>query len=47
MWLRHMVQLKLVTTWGDLGMHFGCMVRVELIRQDLTMSRWTSLARGV
>ena len=27
-------------------MHFGCMVRVELIRQDLTMGRWMSLARG-
>ena len=27
-------------------MHFGCVVRVESIGQDLTMSRWMSLARG-
>jgi hypothetical protein len=27
-------------------MHLGCVVRVESIEQDLTMSHWTSLARG-
>ena len=41
-----MVPLKLVTTWGDLGMHFGCVVRVESIGQDLRTSHWMSLARG-
>ena len=35
--------LKLVTTWGDLGMRLGCVVRVESIGPDLTMSCWTSL----
>ena len=39
--------LKLVTTWRDLGVRLGCVVRVELTEQDLTMSHWTSLARGV
>ena len=39
--------LKLVITWGDLGMCLGCVVRVESIRQDSTMSLWTSLARGM
>ena len=28
-------------------MHFDCVVRVESIGQDLTTSRWTSLARGM
>ena len=28
-------------------MRLGCVVRVESIGQDLTMSRWASLARGV
>ena len=27
-------------------MHFGCVVRVELIGLDLMMSHWTSLAGG-
>ena len=31
---------------GDLGVLLGCVVRVESIGQDLTMSRWMSLARG-
>ena len=31
---------------GDLGVHFGCVVRVELIGQDLMTSHWTSIARG-
>ena len=39
--------LKLVTTWGDLGVRLGCVVRVELARQDSMMSLWTSLARGM
>ena len=38
--------LKLVTTWGDLGVRLGCVVRVESVEQDLMMSHWTSLARG-
>ena len=38
--------LKLVITWGDLGVHLGCVVRVESIGQDLRMSCWMSLARG-
>ena len=38
--------LKLVITWGDLGVHLGCVVRVESTEQDLTASHWTSLARG-
>ena len=41
-----MVPLKLVMTWEDLGMCFGCVVRVESTEQDLTASHWTSLARG-
>ena len=41
-----MVPLKLVITWGDLGMCLGCVVRVESIRQDSTMSLWMSFARG-
>ena len=41
-----MVPLKLIKTWGDLGVSLGCVVRVESIGQDLTMSHWTSLARG-
>ena len=43
MWLRHMVPLKLVTTWGDHGMRLGCVVRVESTEQDSMMS----LARGM
>ena len=39
--------IKIVTTWGDLGMCLGCVVRVESIEQDSTMSLWTSLARGM
>ena len=39
--------LKLVITWGDLSMCLGCVVRVESIEQDSTMSLWTSLARGM
>ena len=38
--------VKLVITWGDLGVRLGCVVRVESIGQDLMMSHWTSLARG-
>jgi hypothetical protein len=38
---------NMVTTWGDLGMHLGCVVRVELTEQNSTMSLWTSLARGM
>ena len=41
------MSLKLVITWADLGMRFGCVVRVESIEQDSTMSLWTSLARGM
>jgi hypothetical protein len=33
-----MVPLKLVTTWGDLGMCLRCVVRVELTEQDSMMS---------
>ena len=39
--------LKLVITWGDLGVCLGCVVRVESTGQDSTMSLWTSLARGM
>ena len=39
--------LKLVITWGDLGVCLGCVVRVESIGQDSTTSLWTSLARGM
>ena len=28
-------------------MHLGCVVRVELTKQDSTMSLWMSLARGM
>ena len=42
-----MVPLKLVMTWEDLGMCFGCVVRVESTEQDSTMSLWMSLARGM
>ena len=42
-----MVPLKLVITWGDLGMSLGCVQRVDSIRHDSTMSLWTSLARGM
>ena len=35
------------TTWGDLGVRLGCVVRVELARQDSMMSLWTSLSRGM
>ena len=31
---------------GDLGVLLGCVVRVESIRQDLTMSHVMSLAEG-
>jgi hypothetical protein len=41
------VPLKLVTTWGDLGMRLGCVVRVESFGQDLTTSHWTRHAEGV
>ena len=41
-----MVPLKLVITWGDIGMRLGCVVRVKLIRQNLKMSHWMSLAEG-
>ena len=37
---------NVVTTEGDLGVCPGCVVRVEPIEQDLTTSRWTSLAKG-
>ena len=37
---------NMVTTWGDLGVHLGCVVRVESIRQDSMMSLWTSLDGG-
>ena len=39
--------LKPVTTWGDLGMRLGCVVRVASIGQDLTTSHWMSHAEGV
>ena len=38
---------NVVITWGDLGVRLGCVVRVESIGQDLRMSHWLSLARGV
>jgi hypothetical protein len=38
--------LKLVITWGDLGVCLGCVVRVESTGHDSTTSLWTSLARG-
>jgi hypothetical protein len=41
-----MVPQKLGITWGDLGVRFGCVVRVESTRQDSMMSHWMSLARG-
>ena len=47
MWFRHLVLLKLVITWGDLGVCLGCVVRVESTIQDTTMSLCTSLARGM
>ena len=39
--------LKLVTTWGDLVVRLGYVVRIESTRHDSTMSLWTSLARGM
>ena len=27
--------MVIMTTWGDLGVRLGCMVRVESIKQDL------------
>ena len=39
--------VNVVTTWRDLGMRLGCVVRVESTKQDSTMSLWTSLARGM
>ena len=38
--------LKLVITWGDLGVCLGCVVRVESIEQDAMTSLWMSLSRG-
>ena len=37
---------NVVITWGDLGVRLGCVVRVELIGQDLMTSHWTSLTGG-
>ena len=37
--------LKLVTTWGDLGVRLGYVLRIESIGHDSTTSLWTSLAR--
>jgi hypothetical protein len=37
---------NVVIYWGDVGMRFGCVVRVESTGQDSTMSLWMSLARG-
>jgi hypothetical protein len=39
--------IKMMTTWGDLGVCLGCVVRVDLTRQDSTLSLWTTLARRV
>ena len=37
---------NVVITGEILALQFGCVVRVELIRQDLTMSHWMSLTGG-
>jgi hypothetical protein len=39
--------IKMMTTWGDLSVCLGCVVRVDLTRQDSTLSLWTTLARRV
>ena len=38
--------LKLVTTWGDLGMRLGCVLRVKSTKEDSKMTLWMSLAKG-
>ena len=36
---------NVVITWGDLGVHLGCVVRVESTGKDSTMSPWDKSCR--
>jgi hypothetical protein len=36
---------NVVITWRDLGVHLGCVVRVESTGQDSTTSHWDKFCR--